>query len=157
MDRKDYSVVGLFLIALSISRPGRAFLFQRQHTYRAAANSDLGDLFVLLSSSVCHQIARTENVFGCCCLFLNVFVLILNLVAKRIFFFFWFQVMKTSLNKELVRKKEFLVVEDLDMTLVIIFPDTCFCSSCRMMGILCRGSRRGVTLFHKLMLKAHLV
>lgn len=29
MDRKDYSVVGLFLIALSISRPGRAFLFQR--------------------------------------------------------------------------------------------------------------------------------
>ena len=47
---------------------------------------------------------------------------------------------------ELVRKKEFLVVEDLDMTLVIIFPDTCLCSSCYMMGILCRGSRRVVTL-----------
>lgn len=28
------------------------------------------------------------------------------------------------------------------MTLVIIFPDTCFCSSCHMMGISCRGSRR---------------
>ena len=47
---------------------------------------------------------------------------------------------------ELVRKKEFLVVEDLDMTLVIIFPDTCLCSSCYVMGILCRGSRRVVTL-----------